>query len=271
MTKTNKFMVVTIILICCSSLLADCPLDHFLIGCNRDGVFGTEDDNKLFVDCTQKYRHSDPLNSGESTWLNWYYPLYYNARYDRYQIGEPGFDVIGENDPNRQLAGVPDVDYRIIVECISITPGFSARNTTLGIILDEPNDWFNHSALTDPHIHLEYRAPSPDGATELQWITYRVSDAIEDSNQYLPSDEFTVVFVKSPAAGDLAVDGKVDVFDLAKFSEYWLCAIDPCNPDAVSLARAVDYFERADANRDYKVDWADFALLANNWLTNQGD
>jgi hypothetical protein len=85
---------VVIILIISASAPADCPLDHLLIGCNPDGVTGTDDDMKLFVDCTMKYRHSDPNNSGEATWLNWYYPLYYNERYNRYQIDEPGFDLI---------------------------------------------------------------------------------------------------------------------------------------------------------------------------------
>jgi hypothetical protein len=265
MARFNKFVSTAIVLVWCSNLWAACPLDHFMIGCNRDGIFGTQDDNDLFVDCTQKYRHSDPDNTGEPTWLNWYYPLYYNERYDRYQIGEPGFDLVGTDDPNRQLAGTADEDYRIIIECTSITPGFSARNTSLGIILDESNDWFNHSALADPHIHLEYRAPAPGGASELQWISFRLYDAIEDSSQYRPSNEFTVVFVTQPQAGDLAVDGKVDVLDLGWFTEYWLCAVDANDPDALGLARAVDYFERADINKDYRVDWADFAFLAENW------
>ncbi len=267
MASFSKFISVTIVLVCCSNLRADCSLDHLMIGCNRDGIFGTEDDNDLFVDCTQKYRHSDPANTGEPTWLNWYYPLYYNERYDRYQIGEPGFDLITADDPNRQLVGVPDVDYKIVIECTSITPGFSARNTALGIILDEPNDWFNHSALAVPHIHLEYRAPAPDGATKLQWVSFRLYDAIEDDSQYRPSNEVTVVFVKLPKAGDMAVDSKVDSLDLARFTEYWLSSLDENDPDVLWLAREADYFERADINKDYKVDWADFALLAENWKT----
>jgi len=71
---------VVIILIISAIAVADCPLDHLLIGCNPDGVAGTDDDMKLFVDCTMKYRHSDPNNSDQASWLNWYYPLYYNER-----------------------------------------------------------------------------------------------------------------------------------------------------------------------------------------------
>jgi len=250
----SKFLIIT--LLTCVSLhtlcRADCPLDHFLIGCNQDGISGTADDNKLFVDCTQKYRHSDPANSGEPTWLNWFYPLYYNPRYDRYQIGEPGFDTIKASDPNRQLQGIPDTDYQIIVECISITPGFIAKNSTLGVELDGLGDSFNHSAFSDPHIHLEYRAPA--GATDLQWIMYIIYD---NFGTYEPSEPFGLAFVKAPPAGDLILDDFVDENDLAELCYYWL----KDNGD-----KSNDYYERADSNKDGSVNLLDFALLAQNWL-----
>ncbi|PKL48872.1 MAG: hypothetical protein CVV39_03650 [Planctomycetes bacterium HGW-Planctomycetes-1] len=248
------FTMAIIILVTTSLCFAGCFLDHFLIGCNQDGISGTADDNKLFVDCTQKYRHSAPDNSGGSTWLYWHYPLYYNIRYDRYQIGEPGFDVIGTSDPNRQLTGTADVDYRIIIECVSITPGFSAREVTLGVLLDEAGDSFNHSALEDKHIHLEYRAPAPSGETELQWITYIVYDELE---KYGQSEPFSLVFVIDPPAGDLVVDGNVNIDDLAEFCYYWL---------ETNGSKENDYYERADANKDGYVNFADFTLLASNWL-----
>jgi len=117
---------------------ADCPLDHLKIGCNPDGVWGTPDDNRLFVDCAQKYRHSDPSSPSDPAWLHWHYPMYYNVRYNRYEIGEPGFDLLCEDeDPNRALVGTPNVDFRIVIECVSIRSGFSARNATLGILLIE--------------------------------------------------------------------------------------------------------------------------------------
>lgn len=240
----------------CGFAAASCPLDHLLIGCNQDGLAGTCDDNKLFVDCNQKYRHSDPNHSGDPTWLNWYYPMYYNERYGRYQIGEPGFDIITD-DPARRLSGTANVDYRIMIECVSLTPGFAAVNSSLGVTLDEPGDSLNHSSLNDPHLHLEYRAPAPAGATELHWITYQVYDSSADGNQYEPSEPITVVFVRVPLAGDLAVDARVDMHDLAKLGRYWFS-------NAGSLAN--DYYERADSNRDGFVDFVDLALLASNWL-----
>jgi len=253
--KSGKIFTWTVVLLLVSGVCsADCPFDHFLIGCNQDGIIGTADDNKLFVDCTQKYRHSDPGHSGDPTWLNWHYPLYYNIRYDRYQIGEPGFDVITNNDPNSQLQGIADVDYRIIIECISIKPGFIAKNSILGIEINASGDWINHSALSDTHLHLEYRSPSPSGATDMQWITYILCD---DIGGYEPSEPFSVVFVKDPLAGDLVIDGVVDINDLAEFCYYWL----QDNGD-----RSNDYYERADANRDGQVDFLDFAMLANHWL-----
>jgi hypothetical protein len=52
-----------------SVVYAECPLDHFIIGVNEDGVEGNEDDCKLFVDCSQKYR-----NTGSTSYKKWYYP-----------------------------------------------------------------------------------------------------------------------------------------------------------------------------------------------------
>ena len=252
----NAMPTIVIALLLSLPAPGDCPLDHLPIGCNQDGIVGTEDDKKLFVDCTQKYRHSDPEHSGDPTWLNWYYPMYYSERYDRYQIGEPGFDAITD-DQDRCLAGVPDVDYRIMIECVSITPGFAARNTTVDITLDEAGDSLNHSALPDSHLHLQYRAPNPGGASELQWITYQLYDAIADGNQYEPSESITVVFVTRPLAGDIVVDGIVDMFDLTAMARYW---------GADNGANSNDYYERSDANRDGLVDFTDLAILASNWL-----
>jgi hypothetical protein len=239
-----------------ASAVADCPLDHLLIGCNYDGVAGTDDDMKLFVDCTMKYRHSDPNHSGEATWLNWYYPLYYNERYDRYQIDEPGFELIEDNNPNRQLTGIPDVDYRINIRCLSIVPGFAVWNSSVGVIFDEPGDTFNYSSFWDSHLHLQYRTTAPTESADLLWVTFQIYDEIASFNQYEVSEPFTIVFAGEPLAGDLAVDGTVDVLDLVEFSYYWL---------GDAGCRANDYYERADTNRDGKVDFSDFALMASNW------
>ena len=250
----NFIITAAMFFLLAASSFADCSLDHFPIGCNRDGLFGTDDDNQLFVDCSDKYRHSDPAHITDPTWLNWYYPLYYNPAYSRYQFGEPGFDAIESSDPNRQLTGSPDVDYRIIIECLSITPGFSARNSTLGIVIDEVGDFIDHSSLADPHLHLEYRAPSPSGATDMQWITYILYD---DLGTYQQSEPFSVVFVREPAAGDLVIDGIVDTADLSEFCCYWLRD----NP-----ARENDFYERADNNRDGYINLIDFAFFSLNWL-----
>lgn len=239
----------------CGICFADCSLDHFLIGCNPDGINNTSDDNELFINCTQKYRHSDPDNNGQATWLNWHYPMYYNSRYARYQIGEPGFDVISSTDPNRQLSGTANIDYRIIVKCVSITAGFKAVDTdTIGITLDEAGDLFNHSVLSDTHIHFQYRAPASTGGTELQWITFVIYDEL---GKYEPSEPFSIVFCADPPAGDLVIDGKVDLNDIAELSYYWL-------EENGSITN--DFYERADANKDGKVNFRDFVLLAENYL-----
>jgi len=247
---------ILIIFMISANISADCPLDHLFIGCNPDGITGTDDDMKLFVDCTMKYRHSDPNRSGDATWLNWYYPLYYNERYDRYQIDEPGFELIEDNDPNRQITGTPDLDYRVIIRCLSISPGFAVWNSTIGVIFDEPGDTFICSSFWDSHLHLQYRTTDTGTGTDLLWVTFQIYDEIADVNQYEASEPFTLVFAGEPLAGDLTVDGTVDILDLVEFSYYWL---------GNRGCRANDYYERADANRDGKVNFSDFALMASNW------
>jgi len=251
---------VVFILAISASAQAHCPLDHLLIGCNPDGITGTDDDMKLFVDCTMKYRHSDPNNSGEATWLNWYYPLYYNERYDRYQIDEPGFELIEDSDPNHCLIGASDVEHRIIIRCLSITPGFAVWNSSIGVIFDEPGDIFDYSSSWDSHLHLQYRTVTETAGTSIFWITFQIYDEIAGINRYEVSEPFTIVFGGKPPAGDLTVDGTVDVMDLVEFSYYWL---------SNGGYRANDYYERADANRDGKVDFCDFALMASNWTNSQ--
>lgn len=254
-------ITITLLLLVPHILLAQhCPLDHLAIGCNEDGVLGTEDDRKLFADCTEKYRHSDPNQSGEPTWLNWYYPLYYNERLDCYEISEPGFETIEDDDPNRQLQGVAGLDYRIVVQCISITPGFVVENSGYGILLDEAGDWLNYTALLD-HVHLRYRAPASAGATRLHWVTYQIYDTMADGQQYEDSDPLTVVFVREPLAGDLAVDGTVNAYDIVGLSRYWL---------AQNCSLSNDFCERSDSDKSGSVDFIDFAFLASNWLKSMG-
>lgn len=112
----------------------------------------------------------------------------------------------------------------------------------------------NHSAISESHLHLEYRAPAPSGETELQWITFITYDEFENLEQ---SNPFSIVFVTDPLAGDLAIDGRVDINDLAEFCYYWLES---------GGSKVNDYYERADVNKDGFVDFRDFAPLASNWL-----
>jgi len=245
-----------------SIVLAECPLDHFIIGCNRDGIEGTDDDKKLFVDCRQKYRVS-----GKNEYANWFYPLHKSIfpSYS-YRIGEPGFDVFQNTnpnatytyDPNRTLAGEPDVDYNIIVECIDLSMGLRAVHKDYPqFMIDAVGQSFSHSYIHhlrgDGHMHMSYQAV--DGEN-LHWITFSLIDGLDDGNSYEPSESFTIVFNTEPLVGDLAVNGIVDLVDLLELSHYWL-STDAGFPN--------DYYERADANRDGIVNMVDFALMASNW------
>jgi len=259
-------IAVTVFLTCWSSAQAECPLDHFVIGCNRDGIEETPDDKVLFVDCCQKYRDSDKVQHA-----NWFYPLSKSifASYP-YRVGEPGFDAFQATtpsasytyDPNRSLAGEPNVDYCVIVECTAMSEGLRAVHKDYPqFTIDAPGQSFDHSYIHtlrgDPHIHMSYQATD---RASLHWITFRVRDSLEDGDQCEPSEPFTIVFNVEPLAGDLVVDGEVDVADLVELSHHWL------RPGS---SRHNDYWERADTNRDGRVDLQDFARLAANWRTSQ--
>jgi hypothetical protein len=258
-----KLAVTSVVTLICLSygvaVRADCPLDHLLIGCNRDGVEGTDDDTKLFVDCSQKYR-----DSGETDHANWFYPLQKSifSSYG-YRIGEPGFDVFQSTnanaghtyDPNRAPAGEPDLDFGLIVECYALSDGLRAVHKEYPqFTIAGAGESFDHSAIHalrgDGHVHLSYQAV--DGES-LHWITYRLHDRF---GRYESSEPFTVVFNVEPLAGDLVVDDAVDLADMAALSHCWL------RQDA---ARQNDYWERADTNRDGAVNLIDFARMAANW------
>lgn len=255
-------VVATIILMAPAQVRADCPLDHFIIGCNRDGIAGTDDDKKLFVDCRQKYRHS-----GDSEYANWFYPLHKSIfpGYS-YRIGEPGFDTFQSTnpsaahtyDPNRALADNPDADYNVVVECIDMSAGIRAVHKDYPqFTIDAVGQRFSHSYIHnlrgDSHMHMSYQAVAGE---DLHWITFCLFDELDDNHRYEPSEPFNIVFNMEPPAGDLAVDGVVDIADLLELSRYWL---------STDAGPKNDYWERADANRDGTVNLADFALMAANW------
>ena len=278
--NAKKWMTLT----CCLPLLipfaasADCPYDHLVIGCNADGRPNTPDDNVLFLDIHDLYRRSDPNHRDEPTWLHWFhtlFPLGGDPGASTFVISEPGFDVChhpdepgvyAHEDPARCLLGTPDVQYRIIVECLDISPGFQAGSLFGDILLKEPGDTFNHSAQSDPHVHLYYTAPAP--GNELYWIQYRVYDNLynpaDPNHGYQPSPPVTVVFGREPQPGDIRVDGNVNLSDLEKLAGVWLQESDGqiWNPHGQA---ALDRFDRADINRDYHVNLLDLNDLSLNW------
>ena len=261
-SRVNKIVVLTIILTLPVGAKGDCPLDHFIIGCNQDGIKGTDDDRQLFVDCRQKYR-----DSGEIEYANWFYPLHKSIfpSYS-YRIGEPGFDAFQSTnpnaahtyDPNRALAGEPEVDYNILVECVDMSVGVRAVHKDYPqFITDTVGQSFSHSYIYrlrgDSHMHMSYQAV--DGEN-LHWITFCLYDSLDDGEKYESSEPFTIVFNTEPLAGDLVIDGIVNMADMLELSRYWL---------ATDAGRHNDYYERADANRDGIVNLGDFALMASNW------
>lgn len=239
------------------SVLAECSLDHFIIGINEDSVWGTDDDNKLFLDCWQKYRRA-----GDDLYEHWYYPMT-KSFFGDYRIGEPGFDQFQDTDsaasytydPNRCPVGTPDQDYSITIECASLSDSLTAVHSDYPIFtIDAAGQSFSHSYIADlrgsTHMHMSYRCEDPNLAA-VSWQLY------DDTGKYEPSNVYTIVFNAEPLPGDLVVDRTVNSLDLVELGYYWLY-------DDGSIDN--DYYERADANRDGTVNMLDFALMAANWL-----
>ncbi len=257
-------MVILIWVLSAAPAWSYCSLDHLFIGCNEDGLSGTDDDNVLFIDCRAKYHNAD----GE-----WHYPLNQSGFDKRkWVLNEPGFDEIHDpdelpadhplKDPNRSPQGVRGSDYELWVECLSITPGFKVCNLNETILLDEAGDTFNHSAFSAAnygHLHLWYiytnaspADPAPSGPL---WFTFRIYDA---KGNYLPSAACSVAFISDPLPGDLVINTYLDLEDLIRFCSFWL------NDEG---SKKNDYYERADRNRDGQVDFLDFTGLASSWAT----
>lgn len=261
----TRYLIMTFFI--SSFCLAECPLDHLIIGINQDGIEGTDDDRKLFVDCSQKYR-----DSGTIVYSNWFYPLNESifTAYP-YRLGEPGFDSFQNfnpnaaytYDPNRALLGQPDTDYRIIVHCLSISTGLRMVHKDYPqFTIDKAGQDFNHSYIhalrDDSHIHMSYQA---EDGENLFWITFYLYDELadpnhpEDPNHYQSSKPFSFIFNRETLKGDLVIDEIVNEKDLAELNYYWLKS--DCD-------KSNDFYERADINKDGTVNFIDFAYLAQN-------
>ncbi len=217
---------------------ADCSLDHLGIGCNPDGDPNSIADNKvLFLDCTRKY-HNTP-----DEWERKYYNIP-ESWYGDYRLSEPGLEMI--SDGTRTLAR----QYQIVVECVAISSDLTVLADNL-VVMAQVGDVLS---VAGDHLHLTYRVPDEAAAGRMQWITIRLRDELEF---YESAQECTIVFCQEPGAGDIQVDGKVDLADLAALAVKWL---------SNDGARINDYHERADINQDGKPDLVDFDVISRHWL-----
>lgn len=263
-TKPILTLLICFLLLCSlfgSIAWSECSLDHFIIGCNPDGIWGTSDDNDLCVNVWQKYRNSQESDQ--------FYGLTRAANFitnHPYRLGEPGFDAyqattpsaVTTYDPNHTLLGSPEIDYSLSIKCISISDGLRVlHKDSPQFTIDEVGQIFSHSLIqhlrNDSHMHLSYQA---DSGTDLRWITWQVVDELDDGHIYQPSEPITVIFNTDPNEGDIVIDGEVNMLDLVSLASHWQ------DPNATIDN---DFYERADTNQDGFVDWFDFQCLENNW------
>ena len=253
-----------------SAMGQGCPYDHVRVGCNPDGITYTgqpgdpNDDYQLFFDCADLYRHSDPNRPGEATWYRRHQPLGYSQIYGDYFAPEPGFSANWQypGDPH-QPAGTAGTDYELWIECLAISSINRFRGVGEGFTLDQVGDRFCLSDFAQHHAHMKYRA---DQQNALYWVRFQLYDA---KGKYEPSKPVTFVFGQAPVAGDICVDGDVNLRDLAKLSHRWLQTVQLEAPDWLTQARTLDHFDRCDIDLDGQVDLWDLSLIAITWLTPQ--
>ncbi len=162
-----------------TGIRAECPLDHYFLG---------QEDELLFVEKSQVYRHGVP---GEG-----YYPLSWSPIYHRWSVGEPGFsDTIDPAygfPPEIQLEGTPGADYEIWFEILDLSPDFKIQMND-GTWLDAIGDRYNLSDWTEHHVHMKYCAYVPESPTPDYpfYVTYRL---VDDLGPYQPTPPFSLVF-----------------------------------------------------------------------------
>ena len=145
-------------------------------------------------------------------------------------------------DPN---LGTADFDGLSAAEAISLYDG-SAGGTGFDLKWLDPNDY--EQLDTDPN-------------TGCKWIKYIKVEYKSGSAQPGEIDAFADVACcgdyKHPfPAGDIDKNCLVDLYDLKLLTDYWL----------FEIIAPEDPADKADLHDDDKVDFKDFALLAQTWL-----
>lgn len=130
--------------------------------------------------------------------------------------------------------------------------------------LNDPNDFaywfFQGTSMATPHVSGLAALLVARGVTRPDKIAAAIENTAEDLGPAGWDQEYGWGIINAKAAlayrvlGDSGADNVVDAGDLMAFCSLWLEEID-------SVGKRLD----SDFNCDHRVDFSDFAVLANNW------
>ena len=186
---------------------------------------------------------------------------------------EPGFNTLEEDEPEEGFFAL-ESGANVILEVVSVSPGFKAHTPGFADILDAAGDrWDLGEAPFDTHPdwHIDPAAPGFNGRRLVWRFTVRLLDT--GTTAYLPSEEFTILFTNGDCheidcsvarllPGDLNVDSNVDLSDaLGLLGVLFLGqGALPCAEGDPEHAGNVDLI---DWNADRLVDISDAVGLLN--------
>ena len=130
---------------------------------------------------------------------------------------EPGFNTLVEDEPDEGFFAVA-AGANVVLEIVSIEPGFKAHTPGFADILEVPGDTWDIGGApfdTHPEWHIDPAAEGFDDAQETWSVTVRFLDT--GTTSYLPSEPFTIQFARGAVGpflrGDCNDDGGVDLAD----------------------------------------------------------
>ena len=101
---------------------------------------------------------------------------------------EPGFNTLEEDEPDEGFFAIA-AGANVVLEIVSISPGFKAHTPGFADILDESGDTWDMGAApfdTHPEWHIDPDDPGYDDHDEIWTVTVRLLDT--GSTGYRPSD-----------------------------------------------------------------------------------
>ena len=180
---------------------------------------------------------------------------------------EPGFNTLEEDEPEEGFFALAE-GANVVLEVVSLSPGFKAHTPGFADILDAPGETWELGAApfdTHPEWHIDPADPGFD-SRRLGWhFTVRLLDT--GTTAYRPSEEFTILFTNADChevdcsvgqvlPGDFNVDSNVDISDAVGLLGVLFLGQDTM-PCAGGDAHHAGNLDLLDWNADSELDVSD--------------